>query len=154
MRTISRLLVWLMALALFFPAASALAQDVPTLTITSPQADEMVSPTLVEVSGTGATLPDNNITVQALDDAGNLLNQVVTPLEAEAGGAGSWSASLPLRIAPGTTGQIVALAVDPATGAQVAQSAVNVTFGQGAAPEPTDEPIRGARTADRDFAHG
>lgn len=88
MQKLSRFLVWCMALALFLPAIPALAQDAPVIAITSPQQGEVVSPTSVQVSGTASGLPENNVVVQALDDAGNLLDQEFATVQADAVGRG------------------------------------------------------------------
>ena len=104
-----------------------------------PVEGEVTSPVEVVVVGDGVALPENNVVVQALDDAGAILDQSATTVSAPLGGAGEWRAILRPDVEPGTTGSIVAFASSPATGQTVAEDTVNVTYGT-ALPQPTPTP--------------
>jgi heat shock protein HslJ len=87
----------------------------------------------VAVSGTGGGLPEGNIVVQALDADNKVLAEQATVLQGPdvgTGGEGTWSVALLVQPPGGTIGQIVAFASSPDTGENVAESAVNVTYGQ------------------------
>ncbi len=134
-------LLCLLLISSILPAA-ALAQTLlpaAAITITSPQPGE-VNPSFITVTGTGVGLPENNVVIQGLDDAGTLLGQTVATVNAELGAEGPWEATLEVRVAPGTTGQIYAYSASPADGSIVADAPIQVTFGQAPEPEPTAEP--------------
>ena len=123
-RTIAPFAALVLAL-LIFP--SALHAQQPALTIDIPIPNEVTSPVQVVVQGTGTALPENNVVVQALDDACNVLAEQATTAAAEAGGPGQWRAVLDVNTAPGTTGQIYAFSPSPADGSIVAQAAIPVS---------------------------
>ncbi len=95
----------------------------------------------IEVKGQGQGLFEGNVAVQAIDENGAVLADANTILQGEnvgVGGRGDWRVSLDLRnVAVGTPGQIVAFGIDPKTGARVAQTQVDVTFGEEVAQAPS-----------------
>ena len=121
------------AISIFEPANGAV------LDITEP----------VTVRGEGQGLPEGNVVVQAVDPNGQALAQVATTLSGEdvgIGGKGEWTVELDLReVMPGLKGQILVFGADPKTGQRVAETRIDVTFG-----EPTEamiqitEPVQGA----------
>jgi putative lipoprotein len=112
------------------PIASA------SIRINIPQRDETVSPKEVVVVGSGSGLPENNVVVQALDSQGKVLAEVATVVDSgEMGGQGEWRATLDYAVAPGTQGRIYAFSPSPATGSNVAEASVPVTYGE-TNPEP------------------
>jgi len=87
-------------------------------------------------------LPNNTIDVQALDANGAVLGQQTVTLDTqEMGGSGKWTTTLALSVAPGTAGQIVALAPPMPGVHSPAITTVPVVFGE-AAPTaaPTEAP--------------
>ena len=108
----------------------------PSVTISSP-APGAVLPNMnaITVTGTGTSLFENSLTVQALDSGGNILaQQPVTTNAPEVGGTGSYQATLSVSVAPGTAGVIRAFAVSANDGSIVAESTINVTYGSTPAP--------------------
>ena len=103
----------------------------------------------VEVKGEGQGLPEANVVVEAVDANGNVLAQEATTLHGNdvgTGGKGDWSVSLNMGdVTPGSRGKIVAYGTDP-NGGRIAETGVDVTFGEAveptpeATPEPTEEP--------------
>ncbi|MCB0131794.1 MAG: hypothetical protein KDD78_13130, partial [Caldilineaceae bacterium] len=127
------------------PEPTTLPENLPSLSISIPVAGEMVSPVEVVVVGQGSDLPENNVVVQALTDDGVLVGQEATTVDADLGGSGEWRATVALRVPPGTTGRLIAIAPSPLDGSILAQAAVDVIYGEGApeataTPVPTEEP--------------
>ncbi len=95
----------------------------------------------VTVKGEGQGLFEGNVAVQAVDDNGAVLAETSTTLQGQnigAGGKGDWSVDLNLQdVVPGTTGKIVAFSTDPKSGDRVAETSVDVTYGQGDVPGPS-----------------
>jgi heat shock protein HslJ len=91
----------------------------------------------IKVSGLGASLPGNQLTVQLKDQNGGVLNQQVTSLDAQ----GNWSTQLQVNVAPGTPATIFAFAINPADNGLIAQATVGVTLGVApTATQPTGMP--------------
>jgi heat shock protein HslJ len=87
----------------------------------------------VAVSGTGSGLPEGNVVVQALDADNKVLAEQATTLQGldvATGGEGTWSVTLIVRPLAGTVGQIVAFSTSPDSGENVAESAIDVTYGE------------------------
>ncbi len=85
----------------------------------------------VRVRGIGGGLPEGNVVVQALDREGNVLAQQPTTIKTNVvGGEGPWEVELTGSIAPGTPGQIRAFSPSPADNSVLAESRVDVTYGQ------------------------
>jgi hypothetical protein len=97
----------------------------------------------IDVTGTGAGIFENNVVVQVLDWEGNVLAEAVTTLDAaEAGGAGSWSVQLAVRVERPTPGIIVAFSPSATGGNPAAYDGVGVIYNipvavQPIAPAPT-----------------
>jgi heat shock protein HslJ len=86
---------------------------------------------LVQVSGTGAGLPEGNVVVVAVDQDGNVLAEQPTTLQGPdvgTGGAGTWSAELAVPAAGQTPGYIAAFSTSPKQRDLVASDHVEVTF--------------------------
>ncbi len=103
----------------------------------------------VRVAGEGQGLPEGNVVVQAVDAGGNTLAQVTTTLRGKdvgTGGKGDWEVELDLtEVIPGLKGSIVAFGTDPKTGDRLAETRIDVTFGEPvAAMIRIDEPANGA----------
>ncbi|GAB4444988.1 MAG: hypothetical protein Kow0031_27450 [Anaerolineae bacterium] len=102
----------------------------------------------VKVRGTGGGLPENNVVVQALDRNGNVLAQQPTTVKTdEVGGQGPWEVELAGNVAPGTPGQIRAFSSSPADNSVLAESRVDVTYGQPPANVPPTAVIEGPNEA-------
>ncbi len=103
-----------------------------SISITEPaDGSTIASPSSFTVSGTGQGLFENSLVVQATDSSGNVLAEVPTTVNAsEPGGSGSWSVSMSVDVAAGTTGRIIAFSQDPSTGGTAASATINVTYGQ------------------------
>jgi uncharacterized lipoprotein YbaY len=88
----------------------------------------------VEVKGEGQGLFEGSVVVHAIADNGDILAEVATTMKGDdvgTGGKGEWSVDLDLHdIPPGVTGRLVAFSTDPANGAHVAETQINVTFGE------------------------
>ena len=112
------------------------AAPVPAITITAPQQGEVVDPAQIVVNGTGTALPENNVVVRALDANGAVLAEQATIASAELGGSGPWSVTLAVNVPGGTPGRIDAFSTSPADGSIMAQSVVDVIFGQPTAAQP------------------
>jgi heat shock protein HslJ len=87
----------------------------------------------VAVSGTGGGLPEGNVVVQALDADNKVLAEQATTLQGSdvaTGGEGTWSVTLIVQPLAGTVGQILAFSTSPDSGENVAESAIDVTYGE------------------------
>jgi heat shock protein HslJ len=85
----------------------------------------------VQVSGTGAGLPEGNVVVVAADQDGNLLAEQPTTLQGAdvgTGGAGTWSVELAVPASGQTPGYIAAFSTSPKQRDFVATDHVQVTF--------------------------
>ncbi len=107
----------------------------PAINITEPSNGAVLDVAQpVKVSGEGQGLPEGNVVVQAVSANGDVLAQVATTLQGEdvgTGGKGEWSVELDLsQVMPGLKGQIVAFGTDPKTGDRVAETRIDVTFGE------------------------
>ena len=118
-------------------AESAQPEAAGQLTILQPVPGDVVpADGGVDVAGTAMNLPDDTLTVRAVDAEGNVLAEQdveLGPLEEDQGG--SWSVTLAVAIEGGTAGDIRAVAAT-ATGEVVVEDAVNVTFGELSTVEP------------------
>ncbi len=121
------------------PIAPTVEPDAATIKIRIPQEGEVVSPVEIVLVGDGEGLPENNVAVRAVTDAGDTVGQGTATVDAPLGQAGEWRTSIFVNVEPGTTGRIVALAPSPADGTIVAQDSIQVTYGQ-AVPEITPTP--------------
>ena len=86
---------------------------------------------LVQVSGTGAGLPEGNVVVVAVDQDGNVLAEQPTTLQGPdvaTGGEGTWSAELAVPASGQTPGYIAAFSTSPKERSLVASDHVEVTF--------------------------
>ena len=98
------------------------------LTISVPQPNAVLTPTFT-ASGTGAGLFEGNVVVTAFTSAGVQLAQTATTLQGSnvgAGGAGTWTATLTVNVAPGTPGYVEASSPQ----SNVPTTRVNVVYGQ------------------------
>ncbi len=98
------------------------------LTISVPQPNAVLPPTFT-ASGTGAGLFEGNVVVTAFTSAGVQLAQTATTLQGAnvgAGGAGTWTATLTVNVAPGTPGFVEASSPQ----SNVPATRVNVVYGQ------------------------
>jgi heat shock protein HslJ len=87
----------------------------------------------VTIRGKGAGLPEGNVVVQALDRDGNELALLPTILQGPdvgTGGQGTWEVQLTIETEPGMAGQIRAFSPSPDSDELVADSAVQVTYGE------------------------
>jgi hypothetical protein len=111
------------------------------VTITSPTANETVAVSGFTVTGTGKGLFENNVVVEVIDDAGNVIFEAPTTMVSEdVGGAGTWSLEITLEnpeLEAGAAGSIHAYATSPADGAIWAEDTVNVVFSPQAAEQDT-----------------
>jgi hypothetical protein len=85
----------------------------------------------VQVSGTGAGLPEGNVVVVAVDQEGNVLAEQPTTLQGAdvgTGGEGTWSAELAVPASGQTPGYIAAFSTSPKERSLVASDHVEVTF--------------------------
>lgn len=92
----------------------------------------------VTVSGMGGGLYEGNVVVQARDASGNVLAEQPTTIQspnAGTGGEGPWQVQLSIQAEPGSNGQIVAFSPSPSDGISMAETQVNVTYGQPVEPE-------------------
>ena len=104
----------------------------PFILITEPVNGAVVSNNQpIKVTGLGASLPGNLLTIQLKDQNGNVLNTQSAPLD----GQGNWSTMLQVNVAAGTPATIIAFSTNPSNDFVVAQATVNVTLG--AAPTAT-----------------
>lgn len=98
----------------------------------------------VTVQGEGEGLLEGNVVVQALDNNNQVLAQQATTLQGDnvgAGGKGTWSVTLDLsHVQPGTQGKILAFSTNPSNGEHVAETSIQVTYGQAEAPTPEPGP--------------
>ncbi len=98
----------------------------PFIIVTEPVNGAVVSNDQpIKVSGLGASLPGNQLTVQIKDQSGSVLNQQVTPLDAQ----GNWTTMLQVNSVAGTPATIFAFAINPADNSLIAQATVSVTLG-------------------------
>jgi uncharacterized lipoprotein YbaY len=123
----------------------------PFITITEPPSGallEIVNP--ITVKGTGASLPEDSLIVQALDASGNILAQqptTIQPSDADSGGSGPWSVQLQVATEPGSMGSIRAFSKSPEDDSLIAEARIQVTFGKTPEVQPyitISEPIAGA----------
>jgi hypothetical protein len=85
----------------------------------------------IQVSGTGAGLPEGNVVVVAVDQDGNVLAEQPTTLQGPdvaTGGEGTWSAELAVPASGQTPGYIAAFSTSPKQRSLVASDHVEVTF--------------------------
>ena len=93
----------------------------------------------VAVSGTGAGLPEGNLVLQALDANNVVLEEQPSTIkspDAGTGGEGPWAVQLSINTTPGSAGRIRAFSSSPADGTVLAETSVNVTYGQSAVTQP------------------
>ncbi|MGW8249862.1 MAG: Gmad2 immunoglobulin-like domain-containing protein [Anaerolineales bacterium] len=87
----------------------------------------------VQVAGIGRALFEGNVVVQARDEAGGVLAEQATTIQAPdagTGGEGPWVVQLSIQATPGTAGQIVAFSTSPVDGSVMASAGVDVIYGQ------------------------
>jgi len=85
----------------------------------------------IQVSGTGAGLPEGNVVVVAADRDGNVLAEQPTTLQGAdvgAGGEGTWSVELAVPVSGQAPGYIAAFSTSPKQRDFVASDHVEVTF--------------------------
>jgi hypothetical protein len=85
----------------------------------------------IQVSGTGAGLPEGNVVVVAADQNGDILSEQPTTLqgpEVGTGGSGTWSVELAVPASGQTPGYIAAFSTSPKQRDFVASDHVQVTF--------------------------
>jgi heat shock protein HslJ len=85
----------------------------------------------VQVSGTGAGLPEGNVVVVAVDENGDVLAEQPTTLQGSdvgTGGEGTWSVELAVPASGQTPGYIAAFSASPKQRDMVASDHVEVTF--------------------------
>ena len=114
----------------------------PDMTIQQPTSGAVLDITKsVTVKGEGQGLFEGNVVVQAVDANGAVLAETAATLQGKdvgAGGKGSWSADLNLQdVTPGTPGKIVTFSTDPKTGGSVAETDVDVTYGEESVSGPS-----------------
>ncbi|MEP7292987.1 MAG: Gmad2 immunoglobulin-like domain-containing protein, partial [Chloroflexota bacterium] len=111
----------------------------PYVTITDPMPYSiLVTTNPLLISGRGGRLFEGNVQVQALDAEGNVLAESFTTInspDAGTGGEGDWQLSLPVSVAPGTRGTIIAFSTSAQDGSVVASASIYVTYG-----DPTSVP--------------
>ena len=112
------------------PTPTAPPSVSPFIEITIPVDGETTSNEEVVVVGNGASLPENNVVVEALDQRGRTLDRRATVVDAELGGEGAWRVTLYPNVPVGTRGRIVAYSTSPKDGATIASDEVVVTYGQ------------------------
>jgi hypothetical protein len=86
---------------------------------------------LVEVSGTGAGLPEANVVIVALDQDENVLAEAPATLQGPdvgTGGEGTWSVELAIPATGQTPGYIAAFSASPKQRSLVASDHIDVTF--------------------------
>ncbi len=144
-KLISLMMILLILLSAGLAAAQEVTQEppdqdvpvpVPVITITSP-APGAILPNLnaITITGTGAALFENSLTVQARDAGGGILaQQPVTTNAPEVGGTGNWQVTLAVSVTPGSAGTIRAFATSANDGSLVAEAIINVTYGSSADP--------------------
>jgi heat shock protein HslJ len=102
------------------------------------------------VKGKGVGLPEGNLVVEVLDWQGEVLDRQPATLEGKdvaAGGTGTWSAELLVKIKPGTAGKVWAYSISPKDGSIIAEDAVEVSLGKTEAVKAyvrIDEPAQGS----------
>jgi heat shock protein HslJ len=85
----------------------------------------------VQVSGTGAGLPEGNVVVVAVDQDGDVLAEQPATLQGpdvDTGGEGTWSVELAVLASGQTPGYIAAFSTSPQQRSLVASDHVQVTF--------------------------
>ncbi|MEJ2737255.1 MAG: Gmad2 immunoglobulin-like domain-containing protein [Anaerolineae bacterium] len=85
----------------------------------------------IQVSGTGAGLPEGNLVVVAVDEDGEVLAEQPTTLQGTdvgTGGSGTWSVELAVPVSGQTSGYIAAFSASPNQRNFVASDHVEVTF--------------------------
>jgi heat shock protein HslJ len=86
---------------------------------------------LVQISGSGAGLPEGNVVVVAVDQAGDVLAEGATTLqgpEVGTGGEGTWSVELAVPASSQTPGYIAAFSASPKGRGLVASDRIEVIF--------------------------
>lgn len=102
-----------------------------TLNIAEPLQNGVVAiGTPVTIRGTASGLPQDRVTVQAVD-----ANSVVLAGQTTSVNNGQWQVPLLVNTIPGTSGRIVVFATSPTDGSVVATTSINVTYGQGEVSE-------------------
>ena len=86
---------------------------------------------LVQISGSGAGLPEGNVVVVAVDQEGDVLAEGATTLQGEdvaSGGEGAWSVELAVPASGQTPGYIAAFSASPKGRGLVASDRIEVIF--------------------------
>ena len=108
---------------------------------------DIANPVLVR--GTGASLPEGNLVVEALDAGGNVLARQPATLQGKevgTGAEGTWSTELVIEVEPGTAGRIRAFSTSPKDGSIIVEDSVDVSLGQTPAVQSyirIDQPAQG-----------
>ena len=92
---------------------------------------DIANPVLVR--GTGASLPEGSVVVEALDAGGNVLARQPATLQGKdvgTGAEGTWSTELVIEVEPGTAGRIRAFSTSPKDGSIIVEDSVDVSLGQ------------------------
>ncbi len=119
------------------PPASALAAR--TITITSPQGNTVVNPP-IPVTGAVSVVPvSGSLTYRLFGPDGSLLNQGTFPTQGNAGGPGFFAGSLPYTLAQQGIGRIELLDLNPADGAVLAITSLQVVLSPGQALAATPQ---------------
>lgn len=128
------------------PTATATPQ--PKIKIDQPADGSIVDPNQVQVSGSGSAIPGNNVIVRALDAGGYILAEQATTMSGSSGATGNWTVKLSVHANPGSSGSVVAYAIDPTSGLVLTTDRIRVTYGQAPAPVPPmlkiNQPTQGA----------
>lgn len=102
------------------------------LKISQPEQEAVLDVTqLVQVSGTGAGLPEGNVVVVAADQGGDVLAEQATTLqgsEVGTGGEGTWSVELAVPASGQTPGYIAAFSASPEQRSLIASDHIEVVF--------------------------
>jgi len=109
------------------------------ISISEPIAGAVVDvPNAVPVKGMAGSLFEGNLVVQARDQAGNILAEQATTVQAPdagTGGQGPWAVEMVVPVKPGTPGSFYAFSSSPQDGSVVASASVDVVFGTEVASE-------------------
>ena len=104
------------------------------ITIINPiQGDNLDLTWAVNVSGQAGGLGSDELFIQVIDSAGDILAQQPTTLyssNAGTNGSGSWSVNLRFEAPLGSQGQIVAYAISKIDGSKIAEDKIEVGFGE------------------------
>ena len=127
-------LVLLLTIALAFWPGDSSAQS--SITITAPSPGAVVPVDQVAVSGTATAVPNGPVVVQALGPGSVVLREASITMQDAVAGTGPWEVTLQFSpVAPGTVGQVYVFSTAAEGGVPAAQASVDVTYGQGAAPQ-------------------